>query len=101
MGRQPERSATGLQGEPEPRRTPDDATDSHDLDALGIGVTSARSRYFAALIAICLGVTVVSASAGEPAFVLLPDKSLVSPDPDAEGELTKTGRDWVGLGRDT
>lgn len=64
-------------------------------------MTSARSLYTAALIAICLGVRVVSAFAEEPAFVLLPDKSLVSPDPDAEVDLTKTGRDWVGLGRDT
>jgi hypothetical protein len=64
-------------------------------------VTSARSRYTAALIAICLGITVASASAEEPGFVLLPDKSLVSPDPDGEPELTRTERDWVGLGRDT
>ncbi|MGH7305806.1 MAG: DUF3943 domain-containing protein [Candidatus Rokuibacteriota bacterium] len=64
-------------------------------------MTSARNRYTAALVALCLGLGVVSASAEEPAFVLLPDKSLVSPEPDGKRELTSAGRDWVGLGRDT
>jgi Domain of unknown function (DUF3943) len=64
-------------------------------------VSRARSRYTAALVALCFGVAAISAAAEQPEFVLLPDKSFVSPDPGAQGGLTRPGRDWVGLGRDT
>ena len=62
-------------------------------------MTSVWNRFPAAIVALCLGLSVVTAHAEEPTFVLLPDKSFASLD--AEDPPVKIGRDWLGLGRDT
>jgi hypothetical protein len=62
-------------------------------------VTGIWSRCTAAIVALWLGLSVVTANAEEPAFVLLPDKSLGTLD--SEEPPARLGRDWIGLGRDT
>jgi Domain of unknown function (DUF3943) len=62
-------------------------------------VTGAWIRCTAAAVVLCLGLAEVPVFAEEPAFVLLPDKSLGALD--VEEPTARIGRDWIGLGRDT
>jgi len=68
-------------------------------------VRSAPTRSTAAVVALSLALSVAPVLAEEPAFVLLPDKSLGSVDvlapADTDAPPARIGRDWIGLGRDT